>query len=82
MHGAVTYLFVIPLFLWSVVVLSLFLVWCLSFCFVPLFLGFLFFDAHKLPSSNGRHFARWFGARNVQILRCRGTLVLGVLCVS
>ena len=82
MHGVVTYLFVIALFSWSVVVLSLFLVWFLPFCFVPLSLGFLFFDAHKSPSFYGTHFARWFGARNVQILRRRGSLVLDVLCVS
>ena len=41
-----------------------------------------FFDAHKSPSSYGTHFARWFGAGNVEILHRRGSLVLGVLCVS
>ena len=78
----VCHTFVFP---WSVVVggcwcfvLSLVLVWCLSFFFVFLF----FFDVHKSPSSYGTHFARWFGARNVQILRPRSTLVLGALCVS
>ena len=73
----VCHTFVLP---WSVFVLSLFVVWCFSFCFVSFF--FFFFDAHKSPSSYGTHFARWFGARNVQILRRRGSLVLGVLCVS
>ena len=65
-HGAVTYLVVLPLFSRgrSVVVSSLFVVWCFSFCCVSFSLLF-FFDAHKPPSSYGTHVARWFGARNV-----------------
>ena len=54
------------------------LVSLLLFCF-PLF---IFFDAHKSPNSYGTHFARWFGARNAQFIRRRGSLLLGVLCVS
>ena len=65
-HEAVTYLVVIPLFSRgrSVVVSSLFVVWCFSFCCVS-FSFFFFFDAHKPPSSYGTHLARWFGARNI-----------------
>ena len=65
MHGAVTYLVVIPLFSrgpWSCLL-------CLWFGVSPfvLFLSlfFFFFDAHKPPRSYGTHVARWFGARNV-----------------
>ena len=51
------------------------LVFLLLFCFL-----LFFFDAHKPPSSYGTHFARWFGARNVQLVRRRRRLFL-VFCV-
>ena len=75
-RGAVTYLVVIPLFSRgrSVVVSSLFVVWCFSFCCVSFF--FFFFDAHKLPSSYGKHIARCFGARNVLLFVVAARLFL------
>ena len=86
MHGVVTYLFLIPLFprgLWSWAGggVSCFLCFWFGVSSFVLFPSF-FFDAHKSPTSYGMHFARWFGARNVQILCPCGSLVLGVLCVS
>ena len=64
MHGAVTYLVVIPLFSrgsWSYLL-------CLWFGVSPFVVFpslFFLFDAHKPPGSSGTHVARWFGARNV-----------------
>ena len=88
MHGVVTYLFVIPLFPRGPWPLACGLPWfacggvscflCFGVRVFPfvLFPSFLFFDAHKPPSSYGTHFARWFGARNFKFFVVAACLFL------